>query len=594
MKVNAGRNRTVERALERILRAALAALALAAFPHCTEGPTQSAQGNGGGSEAVALVGSFEYPDHRPAIGASVRLRPRLFLSDTAGAETAPAASVPPPAPSAIAVSALAATPGSAFDVSTDASGAFRIDSVKRGDYYLEVRDSASGGLLIPCTLTGDSSEVRLVVAALQPTGAVTGAIVAPEGFVGRTYVQVYGLDRQVKTDSATGRFRMDGLPQGTYTLRAVYSAPAVDPREIDSVTVPEDTVDIGAVRLASFENENYAAWPQSRRIYLNTTASGANVAGNVDDFPVLVRLDKDNFDFASSKSRGRDVRFSDSKGKRLRYEVERWDSAGASAELWVRLDRVNGNSNTQFITMHWGLAGAEDLADSRMVFGVDAGFSGVWHLGEDAPDTVSADLYRDAAGYDPAADRVASTDREGRIGFGASFNGNDYVTVPVANPLLQPNAMVSVSAWMRATRTSALGGNILSMGDSYNLRVLPSGAAHFSFFNGDAFAAVESPRGTNVLDSAWHHLAGTYDGAAMSLYVDGKLVAKVSAKGSLDYRFWPAFVVGRHGNRKPGYGFIGNLDQIEVAGEVARSADWIKLAYENQRAGSKLAEFRQQ
>lgn len=60
----------------------------------------------------------------------------------------------------------------------------------------------------------------------------------------------------------------------------------------------------------------------------------------------------------------------------------------------------------------------------------------------------------------------------------------------------------------------------------------------------------------------------------------------------IDYRFWPAFLMGRHGNRKPGYDFIGNLDQVEVSGEVSRSADWIKLEYENQRAGSKLMEFR--
>jgi hypothetical protein len=51
-------------------------------------------------------------------------------------------------------------------------------------------------------------------------------------------------------------------------------------------------------------------------------------------------------------------------------------------------------------------------------------------------------------------------------------------------------------------------------------------------------------------------------------------------------------VMGRHGNRKPGYDFYGTIDQVEVSGETARSADWIKLAYENQRAGAKLVEFR--
>lgn len=290
--------------------------------------------------------------------------------------------------------------------------------------------------------------VTLGKAELLPTGAVTGNIVAPEGFAGRTTVQVYGLDRQVKADSATGRFRMDGIPEGTYTLRAVYSAPAVDPREIDSVAASSDSInDIGAIRLASFENENYSAWPQSRRVHLNTTAAGAGVAGNVGDFPLLVRLTGGDFDFSTST--GRDTRFSDSKGKRLRYEVERWDSSAAAAELWVRLDRVNGNSNAQFITMHWGLAGAEDVTDARQVFSADAGFAGVWHLGEDAPDTITSDLYKDAVGYDPAADRVASTDRSGVVGFGAGFAGVDYLTVRVVHPLLQPTSQVSVSAWVR-------------------------------------------------------------------------------------------------------------------------------------------------
>ncbi|MDB5103245.1 MAG: putative protein of unknown function acetylesterase [Fibrobacteres bacterium] len=558
---------------KRIIYVLAGGLAVLAAMQCSNRPTEVADG-GGGSEAVALIGSFEYPDHTPAAMARVRLRPKLFLSDT-GRAASPEA-------------------GTVIDAVTDASGNFRMDSVKRGEYFLEINDSSSRGLLVPCVLTGDTSEVKLGKAALQPTGSVIGSIVPPEGFAGRTYVQVYGLERQVKADSATGRFSVEGMPEGTYTLRAVYSAAAVDPREIDSVAVAADSpdpTDIGAVRLASFENENYSAWPQSRRLYLNTTAAGANVAGNVDDFPVLVRLTRAEFDFSQSRGRGRDIRFADAKGKRLRYEVERWDSTAALAEIWVRLDRVAGNSNTQYITMHWGLAGAEDVTDSRQVFSAEAGFAGAWHLNEDAPDTVTADLYKDAVGYDPAADRVASADRSGVIANGASFAGSDYVTVPVANPLLQPNAKVSVSAWIRASRTGSIAGNILSMGDSYNLRLNPNGSGRFSFFNGEA-VGVETPKGVNLLDSAWHQLAATYDGTSMALYVDGKPSARAAAKGPIDYRFWPSFVMGRHGNRKPGYDFIGNLDQIEVSGETARSADWIKLAYESQRPGARLVEFR--
>jgi hypothetical protein len=582
----AGRSRRsggfARKALKAALQAVLMAGCLGALPAltgCMDGPTGQdpvAQG-GGGSEAVALTAGFANPDGTPAAGIRVRLRPARFLADTLAASQGGGSEV----------IGLAGTIRDAF---TDANGMVHLDSVPRGEYLLEANDSAGHALLLPAMVTGDRDSFFLPAAKLQPTGAVTGSFVSPEGFTGSTWVQIYGLDRVAKADSATGKFRMDGLPGGTYTLRAVHSAPAVDPREIDSVAaVPDTTVDIGAIRLASFENENYAAWPHSRRLYLNTSASGAGVAGNVDDFPVLVRLTAADFDF--SQSPGRDIRFSDMKGKRLRFEVERWDSAAALAEIWVRVDRVLGNSSTQFITMHWGLAGAESFSDGRPVFAADAGFTGAWHLAESAPDTLADDYYQDASGYDPASDRTAAEDRAGTIGNGAAFGGTDYIVVPVADPLLQPNSAVTASAWMRSARTDALGGTLLSMGETYALRVNPNGSLRFQIFTGETFA-VESPKGVNLLDSAWHHVAGSYDGANLALYVDGKPVAKTQAHGFLDYRFWPGFALGRHGNRKAGYGFIGNLDQVEIGGERARSADWIRLAYENQREGAVLVEFR--
>ncbi len=559
-----------------MFRALAVGLALACLWHCSNRPTEVA-GGGGGSEAVALVGTVTNPDGSAAANALVRLRPKHFLSDTAaiggGSETA-------------------GMTASIRNVRTDAAGAFRMDSVKRGEYFVEISDSAGRGVLLPAVIAGDKDQVGLAKASLKPTGSVTGAIVPPEGFAGRTWVQVYGLERQVKADSATGSFRVDGMPGGTYTLRAVYSAPAVDAREIDSVSaVPDSITDIGALRLASFENENYAAWPGSKRLYLNTTAAGANVPGSVDDFPVLVRLDASNFNFAESN--GNDIRFSDAQGKRLRYEIERWDSEAGRAEIWVRVDRVQGNANAQFLTLHWGVPKAESFSDGRQVFNAGTGFAGVWHLGEYAADTTTSDLYQDAVGYDPASDRTASADRGGVAGHGAGFGGTDYIAAPVADPLLQPNALITVSAWMRGTRSGLLGGTLATMGDSYNLRVNPNGTGRFSIFNGDAPLGVESAKGAmSLLDSAWHHLAGVYDGSTLSLYIDGKPAGKASAKGAIDYRYSPAFVMGKHGNRKTGYEFLGSLDEVEVSGEVARSADWIKLAYENQREGAKLVEFR--
>ena len=554
------------------------ALLAAALLRCGGTPTEVVDG-GGGSEAVGLTGIAMLPGGAPAGGAQVRLRSRFFLAEA----------------SALASLASGADlAGNLPDAVADSAGAFRLDSVPRGEYFLEITaaDPAVSGdslsTLVPVVLTGESPLVGLPPTVLKPTGTVAGSFLPPAGFIGRTLVQVYGLDRWVRADSITGAFRLHGMPAGTFRLRASYTVPAVDPREVDGVEAnPGDTTDIGALQLGSFENENYGGWPHARRIVLNTTASGAGVEGNVDGFPLLVRLHAGNFDF--SQSRGTDLRFSDARGQRLRYEIERWDSAAASAEIWVRLSRVNGNTSDQFITMHWGLPGAQDWSDGRRVFGTDIDFAAVWHLDEEAADTVTADLYRDAVGFDPADDRAAATDRAGLIGRGHGFAAGDYLAVPVASSLLKPAFRVTVSAWVKVLSTGSVGANVLSMGDNYNLRVTDQGRGRFTLYDGDI--RIVETQDPMLLDSAWHLLAATYDGEVLQIYVDGKLITAKKATGGIQYNFSPSFIIGKHGNRKSGYDFIGNLDEVQVSGGVSRSPDWLKLSYENQRADSRLLEF---
>lgn len=547
------------------LMAALACLALLA---CSESPTRVADG-GGGSEAVGLSGIVRNPDQSPALQARVRLRPRLFLQDT----------VPGLPPASIYTA----------DTVTDDSGAYHLDSLEPGEYYLEIRDDKGQGLLLPFAVTGLNPKVDLGAAVLKPTGSVSGSFLAPDGFTGRTYVQVYGMERLVLADSASGRFRLDSMPEGTYTLRALFSAPAVDPLEVGAVpATPDGNTDIGALKLGSFELENYGLWPRYMRMAINTTAGGADVKGLVTDFPLLVRLSAANFNFSEARGDGRDLRFSDARGKRLRFEIERWDSAAALAEIWVRADVVQGNSRDQFITMHWGVPGARDWSDGRAVFERDYGFSGVWHLTEEAPGDSLDDLYRDAVGINPADDRISATDKTGVAGLGASFDGDDYIQVPVADPVLKPLSRVFVSAWFKAAETGSNGGNILSMGDNYNLRVTREGWARFSLYDG-ATRFVED-RSRNLLDGAWHQLSAGFDGAAIILYVDGAERARLATSAPIRYNKSPNFVIGRHGDNKSGYDFTGGLDEVVVASEV-RSPDWVKLSFESQRPDSRLLEF---
>jgi hypothetical protein len=47
----------------------------------------------------------------------------------------------------------------------------------------------------------------------------------------------------------------------------------------------------GVVVSAAFAQENYATWGKSKPITINTSASGANIADTLYNFPLLVRLD---------------------------------------------------------------------------------------------------------------------------------------------------------------------------------------------------------------------------------------------------------------------------------------------------------------
>ena len=55
--------------------------------------------------------------------------------------------------------------------------------------------------------------------------------------------------------------------------------------------------------------DDYSTWTYSRKIYFNTTSSGADISSSVTNFPVLIRLDASVFNFGLALSTGYDIRF---------------------------------------------------------------------------------------------------------------------------------------------------------------------------------------------------------------------------------------------------------------------------------------------
>ncbi|MGY8651410.1 MAG: DUF2341 domain-containing protein, partial [Verrucomicrobiia bacterium] len=112
----------------------------------------------------------------------------------------------------------------------------------------------------------------------------------------------------------------------------------------------------------------YADWKHKGTLILLTTSNGANLPASAreENFPVLVRLNSDTFDFKQAGGNGSDIRFS-SKGKPLAFQVDHWDADKGEASIWVRIPVIRGNER-QEIKLHWGKAGAISGSNGNAVF----------------------------------------------------------------------------------------------------------------------------------------------------------------------------------------------------------------------------------
>lgn len=550
-----------------------ALLCAALLAGCLGSIFETAAGGSGteGENGSAVAGIVCYPDGRQASGVAVFLRSSDYLRDTS-----------------------LGTTGSPPDAITDSSGAYRLPVRFRGRLSLVFRDGRGMAALRIIEANRSGAEAK-TPDTLLPVGSLAGTLGRPEGHSGRAYVQVFGLDILVRADSSGG-FLVPDLPRGAHRIRAVSPWPKWSYAPSDTIRVaPLDTARLPRLVPVGFAGEDYSLWPFSRRIRVNTAAAG--IAGTVEDFPLFVRLDSSRFDFQGSS--GRDIRFSNAAGKRLPFQREEWDGEGKVATVWVRLDTVQGNDSSQFITLHWGNPDAADFSDGKEVFST---FSGAWHFSDSisgSGDGISSDA--SPFQHDGVA-RLVPGRQEGIAGGSAVFDHrrNTSIQSP-AGAALMPARNLTVSAWFRIAETGTWGSVLATQGDNYLIGVDETGRANFSIYTDSAHSPNHDPRvnpwnvckasGPDLRDGGWHHAAGTYDGARMRVFVDGGAYQGVCDAGKpITYIFGGDFRMGMHGVGSANFEFSGNLDEVQVSG-TTRSPDWIRLAFESQRPDSRLLDF---
>jgi hypothetical protein len=467
-------------------------------------------------------------------------------------------------------------------VQTDENGDYLLKNIPDGDYNLIARDAGdgSGALLRGVNISEDEQEISSLDLNLAGTGMISISLVERSVKEG-DYFYIPGTDMytQVTAPSLSKKSAdIRSVPPGTYPdiLHAqTVSSSGENIIAEDFSLEPEETAVVGP----------YSQWKHKTKVGINTSRTGANVTDGVHDFPLLVRLSSDYVTLSLSKGDGADLRFTKSDGVTpLPYEIERWDQVNGTAEVWIRLDTVYGDNSTQFIFMYMGLADAPAQSSGPAVFDTAAGFTAIWHLVEDEPGTGGTSVYRDAtANGNHGDDFIGGGARPGVIGRGQDFNGlDDRVEIPEGNNL--PTESITVSAWIRLNRYKDWNDIFVkhewhASPGSWALNIDSAGMMRFGVSDSSQHVGMVA----DIPLDEWIHVAGTYDGYRVRAWLNG-VPGPVSSTVTIPLRTQDWL-------RLSGYSQLdGSMDEARIS-RTARSAEWLKLCYENQKPGSGMVEI---
>lgn len=366
-------------------------------------------------------------------------------------------------------------------------------------------------------------------------------------------------------------------------------------------------VTVCAILLASVASAQDFAKSRFRQILeLNTSASGANVKGDVYNFPVAISLNEKNFDFSEANGNGSDIRFSRTKDTGLlAHSVELWDKENKSALIWVKID-VGGNKAGQTVFMHWGDVAAQNMSDSKTVFNNKEGFVSVWHLSETG-DTIK-DHYKDAtasAAHGTGINIKKGSAVNGRLGKAAALANaeKEWIRIDAGDrKIFDLTNKMTFSIWAMANSYPNKGGyeTMFAKGDnSWRLQKFGIKSWHNPPAELIEICVEEPPHAdlclvgkTDMVPKKWFHIVAVHDYPNLKLYVNGVLDNTANLQTNWISDVHPVGIGNQSQFPGNGRSWDGVLDEARVY-NVPKDEHWIKLEYESQKEGQQFLTWKQ-
>lgn len=384
--------------------------------------------------------------------------------------------------------------GNLYVASTNTDSVLRFDGTS-GAFIDEFIPSGSGGLDRPAGLTF-GPDGNLYVADNQHS-----AIHRYNGTNG-SFIDLYVAPG---AGGLTGPAFIEFLPEHQVSV-------GFAPNAVDDAFAVDEGATLNVSVTPNWFNSN---WSFRQELSLDNSAQ----ASDLIDHPILVKLhasagDATNVDYSQIQDAGEDLRFVDGDGTVLAHEIELWNEAGYSY-IWVNVPQIDGASSSDFISMYYGNATADDGQSA----------TSVWNSGERAVLHMNG-FTTDSSSFDNDGAVNNAFDANGIIAGAALFDGVDG-DVNLGSDSSIDDIFAgggTISAWINPASLGEGGfGRIADKantsfgpnGDGWAFQVGGSGYLRFEHGFSSDFGAWRTSTGTVSLDT-WQHVVITFDASSAS------------------------------------------------------------------------------